>query len=102
MPKRAKIPNADTTRGPAWKVNAYGVLFNVNERFEEVLAQLQQLDSSVAWRQLSKRLRRIVAETRAEVSFELVEFLQERELRGWTRLGAARKRTATSKKSVNR
>jgi hypothetical protein len=43
-------------------------------------------------RQVSKRLQLIIKETRAEINFEMVEFLQEHELAEWTRLGAARKK----------
>jgi hypothetical protein len=100
MPKRAKSPNTEVTSVPKGKVHAYAVLYHVNEGFEQIEAQLQQLDKSGVWRQVSKRLQVIVAETRAEVNFELVEFLQERELRDWTRLGAARQRAGTRTKQA--
>jgi|ERR1035438_3856346 hypothetical protein len=98
MPKRVKVPNTDVASVPKGKARAYAVLYHVNDGFEQILAELQQLDNSGAWRQVSKRLQVIVEETRAEVNFELVDFLQERELRDWTRLGAARQRTETSTK----
>ena len=85
MPKRLKV--AKTHAG---KITAYAILFQVNEGFEQILAQLQQLDNISTGRRLSKRLQLIVAETRAEINFEMVEVLQERELAEWTRLGAAR------------
>lgn len=47
---------------------------------------------------MAKKLRLIVDETRAQVNFDLVEFLQERELRDWTRLGAAREAAETDTK----
>lgn len=97
MLKRLKVAKIN-----AGKVPAYAVLFHVNEGFYQILAQLQQLDKSGAWRQISKRLHLIVEETRAEVNFELVEFLQERELKEWTRLGAARQRTDTGTKPAKK
>jgi hypothetical protein len=89
---------ATVPASPKDKVRAYAVLYHANEGSEQILVQLQQLDKSRGWRQVSKRLRVIVEETRAEVNFELVEFLQERELRDWTRLGAARQRSDTKAK----
>jgi hypothetical protein len=100
MPKRAKVPNVAPARHPTRKIRLYAVLYRVNEGFEQILAQLKQLDESVAWRPLSKRLQVIVKETRAEVSFEMVEFLQERELAEWTRLGAARRGANTRRKLI--
>ena len=94
MPKRLKVTKTD-----AGKITAYAILFQVNEGFEQILARLQELGHSGEWRQVSKRLQLIVEETRAEVNFELVEFLQERELRDWTRLGIARQRATTSFKA---
>jgi hypothetical protein len=102
MPKRVKGPNTDVTGVPRGKVRAYAVLCHVNEEFDQILAELHQLDKSRAWRQVSKRLQVIVAETRAEVNFELVEFLQELELRDWTRSGAARQRTDTPTKPTQK
>jgi hypothetical protein len=90
MPKRLKVAKTD-----AGKITAYAILFQVNEGFEQILARLHELGNSGEWRQVSKRLQLIMAETRAEINFEMVEFLQERELAEWTRLGAARKRTNT-------
>jgi hypothetical protein len=100
MPKRVKVPNTDVPSVPKEKVRAYPVLYHINEGFEQISSQLQLLDKSGVWRQVSKRLQVIVAETRAEVNFELVEFLQERELRDWTRLGAARQRADTRTKQA--
>jgi hypothetical protein len=100
MPKRLKVAKTDVTRVPTRKVTAYAILFHVNEGFEQILARLQELGNSSEWRQVSKRLQLIVAETRAEVNFEMVEFLQERELRDWTRLGAARQRADTRTKQA--
>jgi hypothetical protein len=56
MPKRVKGPNTDVTSVPRGKVRTYAVLCHVNEEFDQILAQLQQLDKSAAWRRLSKRL----------------------------------------------
>lgn len=95
MPKRLKVAKAD-----AGKVTAYAILFHINEGFEQILAQLKQLDNSPVWLRVSKRLQVIVEETRAEVNFEMVEFLQEHELAEWTRLGATRKRISTRTKLI--
>jgi hypothetical protein len=96
MPKRLKVAKTD-----AGKITAYATLFHVNQGFVQILARLQELRRSDGdWRQVSKRLQLIVAETRAEVNFELVEFLQERELAEWTRLGAARKRASARTKLI--
>jgi hypothetical protein len=93
MPKRVNVPNV----GVSSKIQAYAVLYHINHGFEQILAQLQQFDNKRT-RRLSKRLRLVVEETRAEVNFELVELLQERELNDWTRLGAARQRVDTRTK----
>jgi hypothetical protein len=98
MPKPVKVPNRDVTGVPKGRVGAYAVLYHVNESFEQILGQLKQLDNSHGWRRVSKRLQLIVEETRAEANFEMVEFLQERELKDWTRLGVARQRASTSSK----
>src|SRR5258707_15823662 len=97
MPKRVKVPNADAASDPTRKICPYAALYHVNEGFEQILTQLQRLGNTGAWRPVSKRLQLIMEETHAEVNFELVEFLQERELREWTRLGAVRKRTVSKK-----
>jgi hypothetical protein len=95
MPKRLKVAKTDVG-----KATAYAILFHVNEGFEQILARLQELSYGGEWRQVSKRLQLIVEETRAEINFEMVEFLQERELAEWTRLGAARKRSNTRTKLI--
>ena len=98
MPKRAKVRNTNVTGLPKRKVHAYAVLYHVNEEFEQILAHLQELNRSGALPRLTKPLRLIVEETRAQVNFELVESLQELELRDWTRLGAARQSAETGTK----
>lgn len=98
MPKRSKVQQAHVTGLPRGKVHAYAVLYQVNEGFEQIQAQLQQADKSGTWRHVTKRLQVIVEETRAQVNFELVEYLQECELRDWTRLGAARQKAETGMK----
>jgi hypothetical protein len=92
MPKRVEVRKTDATGVPKGKVRAYAVLYHVNEGFDQVLAELQQLDTCGVRRQVSKNLHVIVEETRAEVNFELVELLQERELKDWTRFGRLRER----------
>lgn len=62
--------------------------------------QLQQLDQRGVGRHVPNKLEVVVEETRAEVNFELVEYLQQRELEDWTRFGAAGQRTDTSNGSV--
>ena len=66
------------------------MLYNLNQGFEQVLYQLQQLEKLGLGRQPWKALRAIVEENRAEVNFELVERLQEREQRDWTYFGRLR------------
>jgi hypothetical protein len=58
--------------------------------FEQVLEQLQQLEELGLGHQPWEALRVIVEENRAEVNFELVERLAEREQRDWTYFGRFR------------
>jgi len=55
-----------------------------------VLAQLQQLEKLGLEHQPWKPLRMTVGENRAEVNFELVELLAEREERDWAYFGLLR------------
>jgi len=100
MPKRVRVSKTDVTGGPKGKIHAYAALYRVNEEFEQILNQLQELHKSGPRLRLTTRLRIIVEETRAQVNFELVEFLQELELKDWTQLGAARQRAETGTKQA--
>jgi hypothetical protein len=66
------------------KLRLYEILYNLNQGFEQVLGQLQLLEKLGLEHQPWKALRVIVEENRAEVNFELVERLAEREERDWT------------------
>lgn len=92
MAKRANVPKTDVTGVPEGKVHAYAVLYHVNEGFDQILAQLQQLDKTGACRHVARRLHVIVEETRAEFNVELVALPQEREPKDWTRFGRLRER----------
>jgi len=70
----------------------YEILYNLNQGFEPVLDQLQQLEKLGLGHQPWKALRVSVEENRAEVNFELVERLAEREERDWTNLAWIRLR----------
>jgi len=94
MPKPLKTVRAPIGKalrvGAFKKLRLYEILLHINQSFEQVLYQLQELDELCIGRHQLKRFQVIVEETRAEVNFELVEFLQERELRDWTRFGRLR------------
>ena len=102
MPRRLKAGNGErkVTNDTAGKFRLYTVLYHINDAFERILGQLQQLDQRDVGRNFSNKLQVIVEETRAEVNFELVEHLQQRELKDWTRFGADRQRTGTNTDSV--
>jgi hypothetical protein len=102
MPRRLKAGNSGrkVTSDRAGKFRLYTILYHVNEAFEQILGQLQQLDQRGVGPHVSNKLEVIVEETRAEVNFELVEYLQQRELNDWTRFGAARQLTTTNTDSV--
>lgn len=63
------------------KLLLYEILYKLNQGFERVLGQLQQLEKLSLGRQPWNALRMILAENRVEVNFELVEWLAEREER---------------------
>jgi len=68
---------------PSESCGVYEILDNLNQGFEQVLSQLQILVKLGLGHQPWKTLRVIVEENRAEVNFELVERLAEREERDW-------------------
>ena len=72
------------------KLRLYEILNNLNQGFEEVLHQLQELEKLGLGRQSVKAFAVMVEETRAEVNFELVERLAEREQSDWTYFGRLR------------
>jgi len=94
MPRRQKAVAADAPKvqssGTAGKLRFYEILYHLNQGFEQVLAQLQELERFGIRREASKKFQLIVEETRAQVNFELVEFLQERELKDWAYFGRLR------------
>jgi len=80
----------------------YEILYNLNQGFEPVLDQLQQLEKLGLGHQPWKALRVSVEENRAEVNFELVERLAEREERDWTNLAWIRLRAGEASRSARR
>src|SRR5260370_41522934 len=74
----------------AGKLRLYEILYTLNQGFEQVLGQLQQLEKLGLGREPWKALRVIMEENRAEVNFELVERLAEREQGDWTDFGRLR------------
>ena len=86
--RRATDSSAD--RNSAGKLHLYEILYNLNQGFEQVLHQLQQLEKLGLRRQAWKAFAVMVEETRAEINFELVERLAEREQSDWTYFGRLR------------
>ena len=79
------------------KALVYGALAGFNRDFEQVLDDLQRLEAlrlfPRRWqRKFLKQWRATLAETRAWVSFEVVEILHQTEQGEWTRLGRRRRR----------
>jgi hypothetical protein len=74
----------------AGKLNLYEILYILNQGFEQVFGQLQQLEKLGVRRQAWRAFQVLVEETRAEINFELVERLAEREERDWTHFGRLR------------
>jgi hypothetical protein len=74
------------------KTLVYDALATLNRDFEQVLEDLQRLEALRVFprrwqRKFLKSWRATLAETRAWVSFEVVEVLHQTEEREWTRLG---------------
>jgi hypothetical protein len=94
MPKPPKAAHTDEAKSrgqhSVGKLRLYEILYNLNQGFEQVLGQLQQLEKLGLGHQPWKALRVIVEENRAEGNFELVERLEEREERDWTYFGRLR------------
>ena len=72
------------------KLRVYEILYSLNQGFEQVLGQLHQLEKLGLGQQPWRALRVIAEDNRAEVNFELVERLAEREQRDWTYFGRLR------------
>ena len=70
----------------------YEILYRLNDGFDQIVNQFQQLSKSGVRPRAWKRFLLIAEETPAEVNFELVDLLQERELRNWTDFGRLRDR----------
>lgn len=104
MPRRLKAGNSErkVTSDTAGKFRLYTILYHVNDAFEQILVQLHQLDQRGVGPHVSNKLRVIVEETRAEVNFELVDYLQQRELIDWTRFGVGREWTDTDAAALRR
>ena len=78
-------------QGTAGTLRPYEILYTLNQGFEQVLQQLQELEKLGLGRQPWKALQTTVEENRAEINFELVERLQEREQRDWAYFGRLRR-----------
>src|SRR5258706_15315529 len=74
--RRATESSAD--QHSARKLRLYEILYYLNQGFEQVLYQLQQLKKLGLGRQAWKAWEVMVEETRSEINFELVEWLAER------------------------
>jgi hypothetical protein len=88
---RAAFPENPT------KAPVYDAVATWNRDFEQLLEDLQRLEAlrlfPLRWqRQFLKEWRATLEETRAWVSFEVVEVLHQTEEREWTRLGRRRPR----------
>jgi hypothetical protein len=106
MPRPPKAVHTGVAKGQepatAGKLRLYEILYNINQSFEEVLAQLKTLERFGIRRRAATKLQVIVEETRAEVNFELVDLLHERELKEWTHFGRMRERPRKARGSVAR
>jgi hypothetical protein len=98
-PKRPNTKNSLHQGFPknAPKVLVYEALAGFNRNFEQVLQDLQRLEAlrlfPHRWqRKFLKQWRATLAETRAWVSFEVVEVLHQTEERDWTSFGRRRRR----------
>jgi hypothetical protein len=87
-------------RGAAGKLLYYEALYRLNHGFEQILSQLEELDKAgVGRRRAWRRFQVTVEEARAEINFELVGLLQERELREWTDFGRLRQQNDKTTKA---
>ena len=73
------------------KLRVYEALHSLNQRFEQVLADLVRLQEFPFFRREALgHLQVVVEETRAWANFELVEAMHGREQEDWTRSGRLR------------
>ena len=91
MPKPPKaVHTEEANQHSVEKLRLYEILCTLNQGFEQVLGQLQQLEKLGLGNQPWNALRVTMEENRAEVNFELIERLAEREERDWTYFGRLR------------
>ena len=93
----AKPKRPNTKRRLPQSSPVYEALARFNRDFGQVLEDLERLEAlrlfPRRWqRKFLKQWRATLAETRAWVSFEVVEILHETEQGDWTRLGRRRRR----------
>jgi hypothetical protein len=86
-------------------VLAYDAIAALNRDFEQVLGDLERLEGLRLFphhwqREFLKVWRATLEETRAWVSFEVVEILHQREEREWTRFGRIRQRSEEPSEST--
>lgn len=72
---------------PSQNLALYEILHALNQGFEQILGQLENLKKLRVPAELLGPFRLIVQETRAGVNFEVVEILSAREERNWTLFG---------------
>ena len=90
MPKPPKAARA-LAKGPGpSKLHIYEILYQLNQGHEQVLCQLRKLEKHRIGRRDWRKFLAIVEETRAEINFEVVELLQQHELKDWTYFGRLR------------
>lgn len=85
--------------------HVYGALAALNRDFDQVLRDLQRIEELRLFRHRWQRAflkawRATLEETRAWVSFEVVEILHQREEREWTRFGRMRQQQETPSESA--
>jgi hypothetical protein len=85
--------------------HVYGALAALNRDFEQVLLDLQRIEELRFFRHRWQRAflkawRATLEETRAWVSFEVVEILLQREELEWARFGRMRQRAETPSESA--
>jgi hypothetical protein len=106
MPRPRKAVAADAPKvqsgDTAGKLRLYETLYHLNQAFEQILARLRELERFGIRRRVSKKFQVIVEETRAEVNFELVDRLHERELKDWTHFGRLRGMPGKARSAVAR
>ena len=108
MPKTKRQKSHDSTHAfpeNTRKVLVYDALATLNRDFEQVLRDLERLEElrlfRYRWqREFLKVWRATLEETRAWVSFEMVEILHQKEERDWTDFGRMRQRAEEPSESA--